>query len=67
VFGGGVVLDSMLLPHIRRAASGILKGYIVGLADEAAMEAFIAKAVLGDRAGLTGAMLLAMSSPLSSV
>lgn len=67
VFGGGVVLDSTLLPHIRRAVSGILKGYIAGLADEAAMAAFIAKAALGDRAGLTGAMLLAMTTRPASV
>jgi fructokinase len=61
VFGGGVALDSMLLPRIRHAASRMLNGYIPQLADEAAMEAFIAPAALGAKAGLSGAMLLAMA------
>ncbi len=62
VFGGGVVLDSMLLPRIRRSASQMLKGYIPVLADDAAMERFIVPAALGGRAGLSGAMLLAMGA-----
>lgn len=59
VFGGGVLGGGRLLPHIRRAARDFLNGYIAPLNDVGALERYICGPGLGDRAGLTGAFLLA--------
>lgn len=62
VFGGGVMANGVLLPHIRRAAAASLRGYLQPLAHEGALEGYIAAPVLGTRAGISGALLLAESA-----
>ncbi len=60
LFGGGVGLRPGLLPRVRERAVGLLGGYVASpdLAD--GMQGFIRPAGLGDRAGLLGAMALAL-------
>ncbi len=59
IFGGGVMSNEHLLPHIRRTAGSVLNGYIDALNDAGALERYICMPGLGSRAGLTGAFLLA--------
>lgn len=61
VFGGGVFLDSDMLPKMRSSTARTLKGYLLSLSQPAAMQSFIAPAMLGTRAGLIGAMLVAIA------
>jgi len=59
VFGGGVMLNHALLPHIREATRVLLNGYLEPLGDARALDAYISSPQLGDRAGISGAFLLA--------
>jgi fructokinase len=65
VFGGGVVTGGRLLPYIRQSASRWLGGYLPIEARAGGFERYIAAPALGDSAGMTGAMLLAMQAALS--
>ena len=59
VFGGGVMANGALLPHIRSAAAASLNGYLQPLAHAGALDDFITAPLLGSRAGIAGALLLA--------
>lgn len=59
VFGGGVMASGSLLPHIRAAAADSLRGYLQPLAHAGALDDYITAPLLGTRAGIVGAMLLA--------
>jgi len=61
VFGGGVMTNGLLLPHIRTAAAAALNGYLEPLSHAGALERFITGPKLGNRAGIVGAFLLAES------
>jgi fructokinase len=65
VFGGGVVSGGRLLPYIRQSASRWLGGYLPIEARGGGFERYITAPGLGDAAGTTGAMLLAMQAALS--
>lgn len=59
VFGGGVMQQRTLYPAIRATAARLLNGYAgIGHSD-GALEGLIVPPGLGDRAGITGAYLLA--------
>lgn len=58
IFGGGVT-SARLLPLIRAAAERELAGYLPVATRGGGFERLIVAPVLGDRAGITGAMLLA--------
>jgi fructokinase len=60
VFGGGVVTGGRLLPDIRRSASQWLGGYLPIEARAGGFDRYIVAPGLGDLAGITGALLLAM-------
>jgi fructokinase len=59
VFGGGVMASGSLLPHIRTAAAASLQGYLQPLAHSGALDSYITAPLLGSRAGISGAFLLA--------
>ena len=59
VFGGGVMSDGRVLPHIRAAARRELAGYLPIEARVGGFERLITPPQLGDRAGVAGAFLLA--------
>lgn len=59
VFGGGVMANGLLLPHIRAAAAASLNNYLQPLSHAGALDAYITAPLLGTRAGIAGAMLLA--------
>lgn len=66
VFGGGVMGDGRMLPHIRRAARESLNGYLPIEARAGGFDRFITAAALGPRAGITGAMILAREAALQT-
>jgi fructokinase len=59
VFGGGVMANGLLLPHVRSAAAASLHGYLQPLAHAGALDGYITAPQLGTRAGIAGALLLA--------
>jgi fructokinase len=59
ILGGGVMSGGHLLPHIVTTARALLNGYVGPLSDSDALERYICIPGLGDRAGISGAMLLA--------
>lgn len=59
IFGGGVMANGALLPHIRAAAAASLNGYLQPLAHAGALDEYITAPLLGSRAGIVGALLLA--------
>jgi fructokinase len=59
IFGGGVMANGSLLPHIRTAAASALRGYIEPLSQPSALDDYIRAPQLGTRAGIAGAFLLA--------
>jgi fructokinase len=61
VFGGGVMANGLLLPHIRAAVAASLRGYLQPLAPAGALDDYITAPLLGTRAGIVGALLLAES------
>lgn len=66
VFGGGVMSDGRLLPFIRRAASQQLAGYLPIEARAAGFDNYLTRPALGDRAGLAGALALALEAARSA-
>jgi fructokinase len=62
VFGGGVVSGGRLLPYIRRSAGQWLGDYLPIEARAGGFDRYIAAPGLGDLAGMTGALLLAMQA-----
>ncbi len=66
VFGGGVMCDGRMLPHVRRAACEGLNGYLPIEARAGGFDRFITAAALGPRAGITGAMILARQTARQS-
>ncbi len=59
VLGGGVMSGGQLLPQIRNTARALLNGYIGPLREADALERYVCTPGLGDRAGISGAILLA--------
>jgi fructokinase len=59
VFGGGVMSNGALLPHIRAAMRDMLAGYIPARDPQGAVEGIVMLSRLQGRAGLLGAFLLA--------
>lgn len=62
IFGGGVTANGLLLPHIRSTANTSLNGYLQPLSDAQALHHYIVGPMLGVRAGIVGALLLAESA-----
>jgi fructokinase len=62
VFGGGVMSDGSLLPLVQAAMFRFLNGYIPALADVERANAYVCLPLLGAKAGITGALLLAQDS-----
>jgi fructokinase len=58
-FGGGVMENRRLLPHIRNATRELIAGYLPAHEPDGAVENSICVSSLQGRAGLLGAMLLA--------
>ena len=61
IFGGGVMANGLILPHIRTAAAASLNGYLQPLSHAGALDRYITGSQLGGRAGIVGAFLLAES------
>jgi fructokinase len=61
VFGGGVMTGGALLPYIRHSAKQQLGGYLGHPLLQGSLDEFITGPGLGDRSGITGAILLAQS------
>lgn len=59
IFGGGVMANGQLLPHIKSAAANMLQGYLEPLSQPGALDRYIVTPELGTRAGIAGAFLLA--------
>lgn len=59
VFGGGVLSNGALIPHIRAATFGYLNGYLQPLNDRRRASGYICLPALGSDAGISGALLLA--------
>lgn len=59
VFGGGVMANGFLLPHIRQAAYASLNNYLEPLQQRGAFDSYIVAPTMDTRAGIVGAMLLA--------
>ena len=59
VFGGGVMANGRLLPHVRTATANALKGYLEPLSQAGALDSYLCSPELGTRAGIAGAFLLA--------
>ena len=59
VFGGGVMSDERLLPHIREAAHRELAGYLPVEGRAGGFVRLIVAPALGSQAGIAGALLLA--------
>jgi fructokinase len=66
IFGGGVMANGLLLPHIRSAAASALQGYIEPLSQPGALDDYIRTPQLGTRAGIAGAFLLAEMAATSA-
>jgi fructokinase len=64
VFGGGVMSNGTLLPHIRESAFNYLNGYIEPLKERDRMERYICPPSLGNQAGIAGSLLLARAAKL---
>lgn len=61
IFGGGVMANGSLLPWIRAATSAYLNNYLQPLNSSGALDRYIVPPLLGTRAGIAGALLLAES------
>lgn len=66
VFGGGVMGDGRMLPHVRRAARESLNGYLPIDARAGGFDRFITAPALGPRAGIAGAMILARQAAVQT-
>ena len=58
-FGGGVLTNGLLVPHIRAAMRDALGGYLPARAGRGPVEEVVCASTLQGRAGLSGALLLA--------
>jgi fructokinase len=65
VFGGGVMTNGLLLPHIRQATDRSLHDYLEPLQRPDDFRNYIVTPAMGLRAGIMGAMLLAESQARS--
>jgi fructokinase len=61
IFGGGVMANGVLLPHVRTATATSLNGYLQPLNPARVLDRYITGPKLGGRAGIVGALLLAES------
>jgi len=61
VFGGGVMANGLLLPHIRVSCAASLNGYLQPLNPAETLDRYITGPLLSGRAGIVGALLLAES------
>jgi fructokinase len=59
IIGGGIMHQTHLLPRIRKACARMLHGYLPRLETPSDFEAYIVAPVLGDQAGVVGALCLA--------
>lgn len=66
IFGGGVMANGLLLPHIRNAAANVLQGYLEPLSQPGALDNYIRTPQLGTHAGIAGAFLLAEQAAANS-
>ncbi len=62
VFGGGVMHNTALLPHIRRSVHEILNAYLPNTRDADWANQYIVSPGLADHSGRNGAITLAMSA-----
>lgn len=62
VFGGGVMSNGALLPYVHASALQYLNDYLMPLNDRTLAANYICAPGLGDRAGITGSLLLAMAA-----
>ncbi|MFF2886179.1 ROK family protein [Paenibacillus sp. NPDC057967] len=62
ILGGGVMHQSHLFPLIREQVKGLLKGYVHHPALEQDIDSYIVKPGLGDKAGISGALALAVKA-----
>lgn len=62
VFGGGVMANAGLLPRIQKSMKSTLAGYLPARQPDGAIENSVHLSALGGRAGLYGAILLAMQA-----
>lgn len=60
IIGGGVMKRSFLFPMIREELQGLLNGYVADPAITEKIDATVVPPALGDRAGVLGAIALAM-------
>jgi fructokinase len=59
VLGGGVMAQPALLPRVRAELTGLLNGYVQSPAVVERMDEYVVAPVLGDQAGVAGALVLA--------
>ncbi len=62
VFGGGVMSNGCLLPHIRRTTHDLLNAYLPHARNEDWVDQYIVPPGLGDRSGSCGAIELAITA-----
>jgi fructokinase len=62
IFGGGVMANGLLLPHIRTGAAASLNGYLEPLSHLGALDRYIIGSQLVGKAGIVGALLMAESA-----
>jgi len=62
VFGGGVMANGALLPHVHNATHQYLNNYVEPLRSRERVEEYICAPALGNSAGVLGAILLAMNA-----
>ncbi|REK71361.1 ROK family protein [Paenibacillus paeoniae] len=62
ILGGGVMHQSHLFPLIREQVQGLLNGYVLHPALHEDIHSYIVKPGLGDKAGISGALALAVKA-----
>jgi fructokinase len=62
VFGGGVMANGALLPHIKAATHRYLNNYVEPLRNTERFDKYLCTPALGNDAGVLGALLLAMNT-----
>jgi fructokinase len=65
VFGGGVMRDETMLPMIRDALHGWLKGYVTPLGSREWLDEYLVAPSLGSNSAIAGALLMAQESQRS--
>ena len=66
IIGGGVSRREALLPLVRRHFRRILNGFLAPLDSAEVLDGYIVRPALGDRAGVLGAIALAMGAAEAS-